>query len=64
MKQKLKFIKMAWKMLVGKDAQWVFFKLTKENQADLINGKGAEFRISYVGVDSRAIEKIAEKINS
>lgn len=65
MKQKLLFIRMAWKVMNNKENGWVFFNMTNQQQLDFLNNtNNVNINFRYVGMDSRVISKIVDRLKN
>lgn len=65
MKQKLLFIKMVWHILRPKETGWVFFKLSAQQQDELLSGKEeVEIDVNFIGVDEKVMRKIADRFEN
>ena len=66
MRQKIRFLKMVWRVLITKKEQgWIFFKINSNDQEKFLNNQGdIEININYLCVDERVIKKLHERIEN
>jgi hypothetical protein len=65
MKQKLLFIRMAWKAVNNKENGWIFFKMSQQQQLDFLNNTNdVNINFRYVGMDSRVISKLVDRLKN
>ena len=65
MKQKLLFIRMAWKVVNNKENGWIFFKMSNQQQLDFLNNTNdVNINLRYVGMDSRVISKLVDRLKN
>lgn len=60
---RLKFIKLMWYVATGKAGNWVFFRMSDQEQLDFLNdSRDIQIDIRYMGVDKKVVEKIIKRI--
>lgn len=60
--QKIKFI---WQVLIGKESEWMFIKLTDKMQKAIIENRSeVDIVVRYVGVDKRVVKKLTDRMCS
>ena len=60
---RLRFIKMMWYVATGKAGNWLFFRMTDEQQKDFLNDTNdVQIDVRYMGIDKRVVEKIIKRI--
>tara|TARA_R110000772_G_scaffold108817_1_gene211936 strand:- start:994 stop:1200 length:207 start_codon:yes stop_codon:yes gene_type:complete len=65
MKQKILLLKMAWQLMKGNHAGWVFFTMDNTQQVEFLkNEKEVDIKISYVGLDKRIALEVARRIET